>query len=96
MAEVVARRMGGVGQSRYLSEVQEGTLVEEVGSGQFRPAGEIVAWVESEYGVRFKGNSSYSVLDRLGCSPRVPRGRHEPAHVSAQKRWKRGAWVVPC
>lgn len=96
LAEVVSRRMGGVGQPRFLSEAQEGTLVEEVGSGRFRTAGEIVDWVESEYGVRFKGNSIYSVLDRLGCSPKVPRGRHEPADVSAQKRWKRGAWVVPC
>ena len=42
-------------------------LVEAVGSGRFRTAGEIVDWVESAYGVRFKGNSIYSVLDRLGC-----------------------------
>ena len=96
LAEVVSRRMGGVGQPRFLSEAQEGTLVEAVGSGRFRTAGEIVDWVESEYGLRFKGNSSYSVLDRLGCSLKVPRGRHEQADVSAQKRWKRGAWVVPC
>ena len=96
LAEVVSRRMGGVGQPRFLSEAQEGLLVEAVGSGRFRTAGEIVDWVESAYGVRFKGNSIYSVLDRLGCSPKVPRGRHEQADVSAQKRWKRGAWVVPC
>lgn len=90
LEEVVSRRMGGVGQRRYLSAEQEGTLVEEVGSGRFRTAGEIVDWVESEYGVRFKGNSIYSVLDRLGCSPKVPRGRHEKADVRAQKLWKRG------
>ena len=58
LAEVVSRRMGGVGQPRYLSEAQEGTLVEEVGSGRFRTAGEIVDWVEAEYGVRFKGTAS--------------------------------------
>ena len=84
--------MGGVGQLRYLNEEQERTLVEEVGSGRFRTAGEIADWVESEYGVRFKGNSIYSVLDRLGCSPKVPRGQHEKADVRAQKLWKRGTW----
>ena len=96
LAAVVSRRMGGGGQPRFLSAAQEGTLVEAVGSGRFRTAGEIGAWVESADGVRFKGNRSYRVLDWLGCSPQVPRGRHEQADVSAQKRWKRGAWVGPC
>ena len=70
--EVVSRRMGGVGQRRYLNSDQEERLVEEVRSGRFRTAGEISNWVESEYGVRFKGNSIYSVFERLGCSPKVP------------------------
>ena len=42
------------------------------------------SWVESMYGVKFKGNSIYSVLQRLGCSPTVPRSRHEKADVEAQ------------
>ena len=86
--EVVSRRMGGVGQPRFLSDEQESRLVEEVGSGRFRTAGEISDWVESEYGVRFKGNSIYSVLERLGCSPKVPRPRHQKAVMEAQERWK--------
>ena len=92
--EVVSRRMGGVGQPRFLSDDQEIGLVEEVGTGRFRTAGEIADWVESEYGVRFRGNSIYSVLERLGCSPKVPRSRHEKADVSAQESWKRGDSVV--
>ena len=75
--------MGGVGQPRYLNPDQEDRLVEEVRSGRFRTAGEIADWVESEYGVRFKRNSIYSVLERLGCSPKVPRARHEKADVEA-------------
>ncbi len=92
--EVVSRRMGGVGQPRFLSDEQESRLVEEVGSGRFRTAGEISDWVESEYGVRFKGNSMYSVLERLGCSPKVPRPRHQKADMEAQERWKKGGLAV--
>ena len=33
--EVVSRRMGGVGQPRFLSDEQESGLVAEVGSGRF-------------------------------------------------------------
>lgn len=94
LRQVVSRKMGGVGRPRFLSDDQESKLVEEVGSGRFRTAGEIADWVESEYGVRFKGNSIYSVLERLGCSPKVPRPRHEKADASAQERWKKGDSVV--
>ena len=93
--EVVSRKMGGVGQPRFLSESQERRLVVEVGSGRFRTAGEIADWVESEYGVRFRGNSIYSVLERLGCSPKVPRPRHDKADLDAQGRWKKGGLAVP-
>ena len=93
--ELLSRRMGGVGQPRFLSESQERRLVGEIGSGRFRTAGEIADWVESEYGVRFKGNSIYSVLERLGCSPKVPRPRHEKADLYAQERWKKGGLAVP-
>ena len=92
--EVVSRKMGGVGQPRFLSEARESGLVDEVGSGRFRTAGEIADWIESEYGVRYKGNSVYSVLERLGCSPKVPRSRHEKADVSSQESWKKGDSVV--
>ena len=71
--------MGGVGQPSYLNSDQEENLVEEVASGRFRTAGEIADWVESMYGVKFKGNSICSVLQRLGCSSKVPRSRHEKA-----------------
>ena len=84
-----------MGQPRFLSESQESRLVDEVGSGRFRTAGEIADWIESEYGVRFKGNSIYSVLERLGCSPKVPRPRHEKADLDARRRWEKGGLAVP-
>ncbi len=92
--EVVSRKMGGVGQPLFLSEDQESKLVEEVGGGRFRTAGEIADWIESEYGVHYKGNSIYSLLQRLGCSPKVPRPRHEKADVEAQDSWEKGSLVV--
>ena len=88
--EVLSHRMKGLGQPRFLSEEQERELTEEVASGRFRTGGEIREWIESEYGVSFRLGSVYSLLARLGCSPRVPRGLHEKADVRAQESWKRG------
>ena len=91
MGEVVAHKMGGRGQPRFLSVEQERELTEEVSTGRFRTAGEIRDWIESEYGVSYKPGSVYSLLSRLGCSPKVPRGRHEKADLAAQESWKKGA-----
>ena len=91
--EVLSHRMKGKGQPGFLSGEQERELAEEVESGRFRTAGEIREWIESEYGVSYRSGSVYSLLERLGCSPRVPRGLHVKADVGAQESWKRGAWV---
>lgn len=91
MEEVASHKMGGRGQPRFLNEEQERELTEEVATGRFRTAGEIRDWIESEYEVSYKPGSVYSLLSRLGCSPKVPRGRHEKADVSAQESWKKGA-----
>lgn len=88
--EVLSHRMRGKGQPRFLSEEQERELIGEVESGRFRTAGEIRDWIESEYGVSFRPGSVYTLLARLGCSPRVPRGLHVKADVGAQESWKRG------
>ena len=58
-------------------------------------AGEIRDWIESEYEVSYKPGGMYSLLKRLGCSPMVPRGRHEKADVDAQRSWKRGPLRAP-
>ena len=90
--EVVAHRMGGRGQPRFLSAEQEQELTEEVTTGRFRTAGEIRDWIESEYEVNYKSGSVYSLLSRLGCSPKVPRSRHEKADPAVQESWKKGVW----
>lgn len=88
--EVLSHRMKGVGQPRFLSEDQERELTEEVESGRFRTGGEVREWIESEYGVSYTPGSVYSLLARLGCSPRVPRGLHEKADLRKQELWKKG------
>ena len=91
--EVLSHKMKGLGQPRFLSEEQERELTEEVESGRFRTGGEIREWIESEYGVSYTLGSVYSLLARLGCSPRVPRGLHEKADVRVQESWKKGVSV---
>lgn len=93
--EVLSHKMGGKGTPRYLSDEQDRVLAEEVSTGRFKTAGEIRDWIESEYEVSYKLGGVYSLLKRLGCSPKVPRGRHEKADVGAQRSWKRGASVAP-
>ena len=88
-------RREGRGTPRFLSTEEEQELAEEVSSGRFRTAGEIRDWIESEYEVSYKPGGVYSLLHRLGCSPKVPRGLHEKADVLAQKSWKKGGLVSP-
>ncbi len=87
--EVLSHRMGGRGRSSYLSEDQEGELIEEVSTGRFRTADEIRHWIERTYGVSYSPGGVYNLLARLRCSPKVPRGRHEKADVGAQRAWKK-------
>ena len=87
---MLSHRMRGKGQPRFLSAEQERELTEEVESGRFRTAVEIRDWIESEYGVSFRPGSVYTLLERLRCSPKVPRGLHVKADVDAQESWKRG------
>ena len=91
--EVLSHRMKGLGQPRFLNPDQERELTEAVESGLFRAAGEIRKFIESEYGVSYRPGSVYSLLARLGSSPRVPRGLHEKADLKKQESWKKGVWA---
>ena len=95
VAEVLSHTMAGKGKPSFLSAEQERELVDEVSTGRFRTAGEIRDWIESEYGVVYTSNSVYGVLNRLGCSRRVPRPRHEKADAARQRSWKKGGSAVP-
>ena len=92
---MLSHKKGRRGTPRFLSTEEEQELAEEMSSGRFRTAGEIRDWIESEYEVSYKPGGVYSLLHRLGCSPKVPRGLHEKADVLAQKSWKKGGLVSP-
>ena len=92
---MLSHKMAGRGKPRFLSPDEEMELTEEVSTGRFKTAGEIRDWIESEYGVSYRAGSVYGLLKRLGCNPKVPRGRHEKADVDAQRSWKKGGSVTP-
>ena len=46
-------------------------------------------------GVSYRPGGVYSVLKRLGCSPKVPRGLHDKADIDAQRAWKKGGSETP-
>ena len=74
--EVVSRRMGGVGQPRFLSDDQESRLVSEVGSGRFSRC-----WRDSgldRVRVRCQVQGEQHI-QRTGASGVFPEGSEEPA-----------------
>ena len=91
LEEVVSGKRGGRGQQPYLSEAEQSDVVDEVSTGRFRTASEIREWIASEYGVSYTMGGTYSLLGRLGCSPKVPRPVHVKAAPQRQESWKRGA-----
>ena len=93
--EVLSHKKGGKGTPRYLSTEEERGLAQEVSEGRFKTAGEIRDWIESEYEVSYKPGGVYSLLKRLGCSPKVPRAFHEKADVVRRGCGKRGP-SSPC
>ena len=88
--------MRGLVQPRFLSERQALELTEEAGGDRFRTGGEIREWIESAHGVSDTPRSVYSLLARLGCSPRVSPELHEEADLRVKESWKkRGPWRGP-
>ena len=82
--------MGGKGQPAFLTAEQQKAVGTEVASGRFRTAAEIRDWVATEYGVDYTVAGVYGLLDRLRCSPKVPRPMHVQADQKQQAAWKGG------
>ena len=87
---VLNHKMGGYGQQPYLNEHEQQQVAEQVATGRFRTAGEIGEWIAEQYGVRYRPAGVYSLLGRLGCSPKVPRPVHVKADQEEQTSWKKG------
>jgi transposase len=87
---VRTHRMGGYGQTPRLTEDQQEQLAQEVATGRFRNAVAIRAWVVETFGVAYTEGGMYSLLERLRCTPKVPRPLHEKADLTEQEAWKKG------
>jgi transposase len=93
LAEIRAHRRAGKGQPRFLSAEQEAKVAAEVSTGRFRTAAEIRAWIAEEFGVEFKVEGVYTLMQRLKCRPKVPRPIHEKTDQAQQAAWKKGGSV---
>ena len=90
LAEVQAHAMGGVGQPAWLTADQQEAVATSVATGRFRTAAEIRDWIAEQYGVDYTVAGVYSLLDRLRCSPKVPRPVHAETDRAQQTAWKKG------
>jgi len=95
LAKVLTHKMGGKGQEPYLSDEAQQEVATEVATGRFRTGVEIREWIVEQYGVTYKMGGIYSLMDRLGCSTKVPRPMHEKADLDQQASWKKGASIEP-
>lgn len=87
---VISHKMGGKGQEQYLTDEAQEQVAIEVGTGRFRTAAEIREWIAEKYGVAYTIGGIYSLMHRLGCSPKVPRPIHAKADQEQQVSWKKG------
>lgn len=88
---VRTRRAGGIGQVARLSRVAQTELGDAVAQGQFRTARQVQEWIASRFQVSYTLGGVYSLLERLKCTPKVPRPIHAKADEAAQEAWKKGA-----
>lgn len=78
---------GGIPQ---LSVAQETELKQEINTGRFHTAQEIIEWVDEKWGVRYKPGAMYALLRRLKMRKKVPRRQADKADPEAQAAWKKG------
>lgn len=92
IAAVRLPRRAGKGRAAKLSAEQQAQLVDQVGHGRFFTAADAVRWVADSFGVTYSASGMYTLLDRLGCTKKVPRPMNPKTSVEAQAAWKKGAW----
>lgn len=90
VAAVRARKMGGTGQAPFLRPAQAAAVAAEVETGRLRTGEEIRAWIAARFGVEYTLGGLYSLLERLRCSPKVPRPIHAKADRAQQEAFKKG------
>jgi transposase len=90
LALIRTRRMGGLGQTPFLTRDAQEQVAQEVATGQFRTVAEIRAWIATTYQAEYTLGGIYTLLGRLGCSRRIPRPIHPQTNLAQQETWKKG------
>jgi transposase len=92
LAEVLRRvpGHGAVGQPHRLTAGQQVGVLARCAAGELGTFEEARAWVQAEYGVRYRPGGLYTALRRLGVRPKVPRPVAAKADPAAQEAWKSG------
>jgi transposase len=90
LAEVRTHRRAGRGRAGWLSAEQRTQLVEQAARGGFFTAQDVQQWIADTFGVHYRRGSVYSLLQRLGCHPKVPRPYNPRSSTEEQEEWKKG------
>lgn len=91
LAEVARHRHGGrQGRMGRLTPAEQQALIKETERGALLSSGDAVAWVEQQFGKRYRSFGMRSLLHRLGLRKKVPRPLAEKAELAAQAAWKKG------
>lgn len=86
-----ARQMGSQGQPSRLRPELAAAVAVEILTGRFRTGEQIRSWIAAEFGVAPTLAGIHSLLERPGCSPKLPRPLHEKAVPAAPEALHRGA-----
>lgn len=89
-AALRVHRLGGPGKTPRLTPEQQEQLAHEGATGRFGTAASIRVWVAETYGVAYTDSGIYRLLERVRCSPKVPRPLHTNANLDEQEAWKKG------
>ncbi len=88
--EVGRHRLGGIGKACWLSAQQQAEVVAQAATGAWHTAEDARQWIAQRFQVTYKPKGVYELLERLGCSPKVPRPLHVKASLEEQEAWKKG------
>jgi transposase len=96
LAAVVGHRLGGRGRPPRLTPAQQAELHTHLCSGAVYTVQDAIAWVEQRFGVTYRPKGMYSLLQRLGAHPKVPRPHNPKSTPAQQEAWKKGGSPTPC
>lgn len=78
------------GRRPYLRGAEAEALLQEVQAGRFGSVGQVRAWVQEHYGVRYSQGGMWRRLRQLGGRWNVPRALGQKTSPAGQEAWKKG------